>query len=182
MQKEAKSRLSRSRGFAMKPIHASSTGFARGKAVKPKPVCPPNMDKTQWAIMQLMSRCKLSMGFKINPEERICIEFADDMRQMTVDGVYKGIWSHCPNEGKRHQITAQIMKAMGMIPGGTDYFFMWSGGCNHGVLEFKVPGKKIAEDSNQDFYRLWCERAGVPHAVVHSAAEGVEKLKHWGAI
>ena len=89
------------------------------------------------AILSLMRRDKLPMHMKIGDEERLSIEFADLMRVETLEGRYKGIWGHIPNEGKRHPLVAMLVKAMGLIPGSTDYYFIWNGGGM--VIELKLP-------------------------------------------
>ena len=130
------------------------------------------------AVTVLMTRSTLNWAWKIEPEQLICIEFADRMRKYTITGLYKGIWGHTANEGKRHQIVALIQIAMGMIPGATDYSFM--GPWGHGVIEFKVRGGKL--EDTQACYRDWCIGNNVPHALCHSADEGVMVLKSWGAL
>lgn len=137
------------------------------------------------AIQLLMERSKLSWGWKIEPEQRICIEFADRMRTHTLKGTYRGIWGHIPNEGKRHNIVGAIMRAMGMLAGATDYYFMWdntgSPFSEHcGVLEAKSPGGAI--QPSQKLYAAMCEHFCIPHAYFHSSEEGEAILRLWGAI
>lgn len=136
------------------------------------------------AIKLLMERSKLAWGWTIEPEQRICIEFADRMRIHVIQGTYYGIWGHCPNEGLRSKIVAAILRAMGMISGCADYSFMWvnlyNGAQGRGVMECKVPGGQIQE--TQKLYKAMCDRFGISHAYFHSADEGEEILRGWGAI
>jgi hypothetical protein len=130
------------------------------------------------AMTACLSRGKLSWGWEIKPEARSCIQFADRMREHSIKGRYRGIWGHLPNEGKRSQIAACIMIAMGMLPGGTDFFFM--GDWGHGVIEFKVPGEDLT--LTQQCYRDWCEADGVRHAVAYSPDAAESILREWGAL
>lgn len=134
----------------------------------------------------IIPRNKLHMSWHLEPEQRICVQFADLMRAATLDYSFRGVWGHLPNEGKRSPIVAAIMKAMGLLPGGTDYFFLWEQIAgyerlkDHAVIEFKTPGNKLS--ATQEVYRDWCLFVGVKHAVCTSAEEGIETLKGWGAI
>lgn len=126
-----------------------------------------------------LTRPKLNWNWKIEPEQRLSIEFSDALRAASVDGKYKGVWTHVPNEGKRHQITACIMKAMGMIPGVYDYNFMW-GETGRGVIELKAGSNKPTE--HQIRYKAWCDMHGIPNAVCYSVDEALGVLKEWGAL
>lgn len=141
------------------------------------------------AIRILMERPKLNWGWKIEPEQRVCIEFADRMRLHVLEGRYNGIWGHLANEGKRHQIVAQILLAMGMIPGCTDYFFMWTRPHKHfnnqsvldcGVIEFKSSGGVIQE--TQKLYAAMCQHFDIPHAYAYSADEAEAQIRAWGGL
>ena len=138
------------------------------------------LSREQWLHCNnpLMHRGKLNWNWALEPEQRLSIEFADIMRGLTLKGVYRGVWGHVPNEGKRHQIVAAIMKAMGMISGTPDYFFIWPGGA--GVIELKFGDNKLTD--NQWHYQLWCEAEGLNHAVCWSSQEAISKLTEWGAI
>lgn len=140
----------------------------------------PKLTKQEWlhSLNPLMERGKLNWSWHLDPEQRLSIEFADIMRDLTLKGVYRGLWGHLPNEGKRHQIVGAIMKAMGMISGQPDYFFMWEKG--HGVIELKFGNGKLTE--TQWHYQLWCEAENINHAVCWTAQEAVSKLAEWGAI
>ena len=129
-------------------------------------------------LLSLMQRDKIPMHWRVQPEERICIEFADRMRELTLTGGYRGIWGHIPNEGKRHQVVAIVMKAMGMIAGTPDHYFIKSDGGM--VIEFKVKGNGLRD--NQKNMKAWCDLAGVRHAVCFSAEEGILALADAGML
>lgn len=114
----------------------------------------------------------------IGPEERICIDFADELRFKTLQGDFRAVWLHIPNEAKRHPITALILKAMGIMTGAPDYVFCWKGGC--GFIEFKSGKGKQTEW--QKYFQSWCEYAGIPYVVCRSVADGTATLREWGVM
>lgn len=132
-------------------------------------------------ILLLMSRSKIPMFWgkrliTLGEEEKLCIEFADQLRAFTIERRLKGIWTHLANEGKRGILVAMIAKAMGMISGATDYVFLWEDGC--GVIEFKT--KKGRLSPNQVNFKAWCEMYNVRYALCRSVDEGLETLRGWG--
>lgn len=135
-------------------------------------------------LISLMDRAKLNWNWKIDPEQRITIEFADFMRQQALEGGYHGVWFHVPNEGKRHKITACIMKAMGMLAGVPDFIFIWknkqTGLLGAGFIEMKTPGNK--QSPSQKDFQAWAEFWGIPYAVHNDAGNAAYQLKQWGAL
>lgn len=157
-------------------------------------ILPPIVSCPAW-LVKLMDRSRIYNGWRVQPEERLSIHFADQMRALTLDGKYQGVWFHAANEGKRHQITAVIIKAMGMIAGTPDFVFMgpWGGG----LIEFKSPeergksaktGKPIIskaagkQSEYQAYFQLWCEHGKVAYALCRSVDEALAVLREWGAI
>lgn len=136
------------------------------------------MESVLAAMHVLMSRSKVPWRCEVKPEEKLCIDFADAMRKATLEGHYRGIWGHIPNEGKRHALVGIILRAMGLIKGSTDYFFMWDGG--HLVMEAKIPGGEIR--FTQKLYRAWCGYANIPHAYFRSVEDGIGILRERGAL
>lgn len=152
----------------------------------------------QTAIFRLMARYKIPMTIKadgrtvpvtIKPEQRFSIHLADRLRELTLTRRYRGIWSHIPNEGERSRLFGVLLKAMGLIPGATDYFFIWATGA--GVIELKVHPETMS-DTQLD-YRDWCVQSGVNHACVTCEADTHEArakavteveshLTRWGAL
>lgn len=141
---------------------------------------------TEWAVPKsekfnlnnLLSRSKLNSKWKLNPEQRDCIVFADYLRIASKTKTLKGVWLHIPNEGKRHIIVALIMKAMGMLPGAPDYVFCWEDGS--GFIEFKTDDNEL--NDWQKVYREWVESSGVNYALVRSPDEGLQALREWGIL
>jgi hypothetical protein len=132
-----------------------------------------DMTSPEYAITMLMSRSKVPWNIRLGAEERISIELADAMRKHVASGRYRGVWFHVANEGKRHQITALIQKAMGMIPGVSDFVFIWNGGA--AFIELKA-GKKTQTDS-QKFFARWCSSSRLTYAVCRSVSEAEDLLR-----
>ena len=123
---------------------------------------------------RLMTRSEIAA----KGEDALSIHVADMMRKFTKDGAYRGVWFHVPNEGKRTDYAGAKCKAMGMIPGVTDFIFMWDGG--HGGIELKVK-KNPLTDTQEDF-KSWCDDSGVPWALCRSKEEVYATLLGWGAL
>lgn len=132
-------------------------------------------------MVQLMLRNKLNWTWKVKPEEKESIDLADFMRKQTLEGHFKGIWWHTPNEGKRHQITACIMKAMGMLAGVPDFIFIWRNqGLHVAFIEMKAGNNK--QSTAQKNFQKWADYWMIPYAVHYSADEAAYQLKEWGAV
>jgi hypothetical protein len=125
-----------------------------------------------------MLREKLHYKIKLGPEDRESVSLADAMRTVTLNGSYKGIWLHIPNEGKRHVWVGQKMKAMGLIPGSSDYVFIWPGGCL--FVELKA-GKNKQSTSQSDFQK-WVQSCGFEYLLSYNHTEVLERLRLMGAI
>lgn len=135
-----------------------------------------------YAITTLMSRSKINSRWELQPEQRECIKFADELRIATKEGRLKAVFCHVPNEGRRHLITALIMKAMGLIPGSFDYWFIGKEkGC---LIEFKRPDEKLPKDfkDNQKHFALWAQSVGVPCYLHNTVAGALESLRKEGLL
>lgn len=139
-------------------------------------------------LLRLMLRDKIPMKWgkklvELKPEEKVSVDTADKLRIHSLDGSYKGIWIHVPNEGKRSILVAIILKAMGLIPGANDFIFIWpaNGFLDAGIIELKSDDKKKLTPNQIDFQE-WALSAKIKTAK-HSTADGViNQLKEWGAI
>jgi hypothetical protein len=85
-------------------------------------------------------------------------------------------WTHIGHGEARDIRTAAKLKAMGVRRGWPDFVLVPPAGQLH-CLEFKRLGEKLSED--QEAFRLWCIRHGVPFAVAHSFDEAIGTLDHW---
>jgi hypothetical protein len=140
------------------------------------------MGKTKFSLTQLMSRPKVPMNVgkeiaELDAEARLCMQIADRLRELTLDGSLKAVWCHVPNEGKRNWFTAILLRAIGMLPGAFDYWFIWEGG--GGIIEIKVDGDL---NENQEYFETWALSKNVNKAVARSVEKVIDILTRWGAI
>lgn len=128
-------------------------------------------------LIQLLHRPPLPLRIRLEEEQKLSVEVANWLRERSLDGTLKAVWTHVANEGKRSMTAAQILKAMGLIPGASDYVFMWGDGA--GVIELKAGKNK--ETENQLHFFSWCGALGVRHATCRSLDEVQSALVSWGA-
>ena len=154
-----------------------------------------NPTPLELAKIRLLSRPKLNRNWRVSVEDKMSIDFADTLRQFSMDGLLRGTWTKLGNEGKRSMIVGAILKAMGMLPGAADFVFVWENG--GGWIELKKPAKRgasdktgkdiqlqaagVLSDAQRDF-RLWSQSEGVNHAVCYSVDAAIDTLKAWGAL
>ena len=117
------------------------------------------------------------------PEQEICVEFANRLRALELDGKLKCVWTHVPNEigwspNKVAQTLYAAAKAMGMIVGMADYLFL-AADCS---LALEAKSKSGTQHDGQKDFEVWCKSKGVPYAVFKSADEGIALLKQHGMI
>lgn len=85
---------------------------------------------------------------------------------------------HVPNGEKRSTKTAGKLKRMGVQAGVPDIAVTLPDG-RSAYIEFKRPGEKIKRGDDQDKFRIWCARHGVPWAVCHNEANAIGVLWGW---
>jgi hypothetical protein len=156
----------------------------RPKSKKPKrSVAQERNDTLAQRILRLMAPRKLSDRIRLKPEEVLARAFANALRQATIEGRLRCVWTHPANEvaGQQTglaQIRYAIAKAMGLIDGTADYLFLWSDGS--GALEAKVG--KNDQQANQVDFEEWCRSNGVRYATFTSVEEGLALLVEWGVL
>lgn len=111
-------------------------------------------------------------------EDGIAYQVRCNLALYTMQGRLKAVWFHVPNEAKRSRQLGVIMKALGMIPGVSDFVFLWDGG--GGVIELKY-GKNGLQDS-QVIFLEWCRTYNVPRAVCYGANQVDTVLHEWGVL
>lgn len=136
----------------------------------------PAAERYSFACAKLFSRGKLGWGWKIQPEQLLCIQFYDEYRKVAHKA--PGLVVHIPNEGKRHPIVGQIMIAMGMIPGTADYICGREGFV--GLLEAKVPGNDQSE--YQTYFQCMAEGKNMAYSIFRTPQEGMDVLRVWGMV
>jgi hypothetical protein len=130
------------------------------------------------AIAILMAHPGLLPHFKLHPEQRLSIALAEAMRAHTLSGAYRGVWFCVQNEGRRHRITALIQKAMGLIPGVSDFVFVWTGGAL--LAELKVGSN--GQTDNQEHFQMWCGHCGLAYGVFRDVAAVEARLRDLGGL
>ena len=134
----------------------------------------------EYAITMLMSR-QMPQNVIVHPEQRLSIDLAEEMRKRTVDGSYKGVWFCVANEAKRHRITAMIQKAMGLIPGVSDFVFVWRTRDGLGVLFLELKAGKNTQTEAQGYFQQWCQHWELPYAISWTLEDSIRELTEIGA-
>jgi len=121
-----------------------------------------------------------SVPYRVKPEARECILFANLCRTASLKEELKAVWFSVTNEysGKHNPIFGAVMGAMGRIRGAPDYVFMWEGGC--ACIEMKSEKGRLS--ANQKIFKEWCETKNVTYVVCYTAQEAFEKLRDWKLI
>jgi hypothetical protein len=131
-------------------------------------------------LIRLMHYTPLSRP-PVQPEDMMCVAFANALRAATLDGTLRAVWLHPAQElcfGHKTGVRAAISRAMGMHVGVGDYLFLWDGGS--GVLEAKH-GRNSLSPGQRDF-RDWCGAQGVRFGLFRSVDEGLALLRGWGVL
>lgn len=141
-----------------------------------------SLGRVEYAIMRLMECAKIPMriGKKrvfLKAEQKLSIEFADKLREMTTKEILKGVWIHAANEREAGWFTHLILRRMGMLKGAFDYWFVWEGG--GGIIELKTD-TELAE--YQEYFKIWAWSESINHAVCRTVESAVGKLREWGAL
>lgn len=109
----------------------------------------------------------------LKPEQAMCIEFANTMRQMTLEGKLPFIWYHIPNEflpsARRNYSFELKQKHMGKISGVPDYCFL--GKEKSFFIEFKA--SKGNQTPSQRSFEQWCVMVGVEYHLCRSYQDGM---------
>ena len=156
----------------------------RPRSKKPKRSVAQERDDTlMQRIMRLMAPRILSARIRLKPEEILARDFANALRQATIEGRLRCVWTHPANEvaGQQNglaQIRYAIAKAMGLIDGTADYLFLWSDGS--GALEAKVG--KNDQQANQVDFQEWCVSNGVRYETFTTVERGLAILVGWGVL
>lgn len=155
------------------------------------------MGKVGFAINQLLSRPNIPKAFRtskgwrqvvLKPEQQICVELADRLRVLSKNYHETGkglraVWCHVANEraeaGKKESwLSMIILLAVGMIPGASDYWFVWEN--NGAVIEMKAGVNDLFE--KQEYFETWCHYLSVKKAVHRRVDDAIQSLRDWGAI
>ncbi len=121
---------------------------------------------------------KRNLGaIKIGEEDRICIEFANYLRQLTFEGKLKYTWFHVPNQFGGYKALFGLKQGwMGRHPGVPDFCFIGEDGHNSFFIEFKTQKGKLSE--SQKIYIDWCKDCGVPVYICMSFEEAKKIIEN----
>jgi hypothetical protein len=141
-----------------------------------------SLGKVEYAVMKLMECSKIPMkiGNKrviLKPEQKLSIEYADKLRELTIREKLKGVWVHVAHEREAGWFTHIVLKRMGMLKGAPDYWHVWDGGCC--IIELKVDGDL---EEYQGYFKTWAWSENIPHAVCRSVESAIDKLREFGAL
>ena len=120
---------------------------------------------------------------KLGPEDAEAYAFANALRAAALEGRLRAVFTHIPNElahaaRGRRMIAAAKARALGMIPGSSDYLFCWQG--KSLALEMKSRTGSLT-DNQKDFMR-WCADNGVPYVVARSSGAALAILVEYGVL
>jgi hypothetical protein len=118
---------------------------------------------------------KSNLGYiKIGEEDRLCIEFANYLRQLTLETDFPYIWFHIPNQIGLYKPIFGIKQGwMGRIPGVSDFCFV--GRNKSFFIEFK--SQKGKQSENQKIFEKWCKKNDIEVYVCRSMEEAKNVIK-----
>jgi hypothetical protein len=145
---------------------------------------------------------------RLQAEERLTIEIATRLRELSLDGSLRATWTHVAHESalastlRIARIIGAKKAAMGAIAGAADFVFVWSGG--GGWIEVKVDeraqtrlavedgpngpvlrardGTRGQLSTSQRQFRSWCGSTGARYEIVRSVEEMLATLRLWGVL
>lgn len=127
-------------------------------------------------LIKLLLPAKEVRYNRLKPEQKICVEFANHMRMLTLEGKLPYIWYHIPNEflpsARKNYIFELKLKHTGKIPGVPDYCFI--GKHDSFFIEFKAGERDIS--SPQQVFKGWCDQQGVEYFICRGAREGIDLI------
>lgn len=130
-------------------------------------------------IMKILLPYKAIPTRMLKPEEGMCVEFANSMRQLTLENKLPYVWFHVPNEflpSKRVNYSFDLkQKHMGKISGVPDYCFL--GKNNSFFIEFKSPKGK--QTPSQKLFEEWCTLKNINYHLCKSYREGMEIVEKY---
>ena len=129
-------------------------------------------------ILRLMRYTPLSRSLRLGPEDRIAIEFANELRKASIEGRLNAVWLHVPNESKRSSAAGAIARALGLIPGTADYLFLHA----NGSFALECKADKGRQNDNQKDFEQWCEDQRVPYHVFRTVEEGLGYVRDYGVL
>lgn len=113
-------------------------------------------------------------------ENKLSIQLANYLREMTLTGKCKAVWTKIAHETNSNSIPyGNLMRNMGKLAGVPDYIFTWDEKCLW--LELKN-GKKNKLSKDQEFFREWCKSTNTDWAIAYSLMEALDIIVGRGII
>ncbi len=113
----------------------------------------------------------------LKKEQKICVEFANEMRQLTLQDNFPYIWFHIPNEflpSAKPNFSFELkLKHMGKMSGIADYCFISA--YDSFFVEFKTDKSK--QTRNQKIFEEWCAAHNVSYFLCRSAKDGIDLIR-----
>lgn len=88
-------------------------------------------------------------------------------------------WTHFPAGEKRDVITGARLKRFGLKRGWPDFLLISPFGTLR-CLELKRLGEDLTDD--QEDFKVWCIKSGVPYAVARTIDEALRALDAWNCL
>lgn len=115
----------------------------------------------------------------LKEEQKMCVEFANGLRQMTLEGKLPYVWFHISNEflpSRQVNYSFELkLKHMGKIAGVPDYCFVGEKGSF--FIEFK--SLKGRQTDCQKKFEEWCKMMGIGYYICRSAKAAFDILKEY---
>jgi hypothetical protein len=109
----------------------------------------------------------------LKEEQKMCVEFANEMRQWSLEGNLPYVWFHVANEflpsARVNYSFEAKLKHMGKMSGVPDYCFL--GDKDSFFIEFKT--EKGRQTQTQKTFEEWCATTNVDYFLCRSAREGI---------
>lgn len=113
----------------------------------------------------------------LKDEQKICVEFANEMRQLTLEDKLPYVWFHVANEflpsARVNYSFESKLKHMGKMAGVPDYCFLGKG--DSFFIEFKAG--KGRQTPTQKIFEKWCAATSVEYFLCRSAREGIDVVR-----
>ncbi len=150
----------------MKKLSSKTGNLTRVKAISPS------------EFYKALEKNKISYR-TLKPEQKICVEFTNYLKERTLKGDFPFVWFHVPNEFYRGKVNAgghfgSILDAMGRIAGTADYCFVSEK--TSFFIEFKTEKGKLS--SGQEFFQRWCNDKGIGYYISRSSKEGIKIIEN----
>lgn len=112
----------------------------------------------------------------LKEEQRECVEFANEMRMLSMQKNFPYVWFHIGNEfipTERKNFSFDLkQKHMGKVTGIADYCFVSAK--DNFFVEFKSAKGKQTE--SQKTFQVWCAMNKVDYFLCRSAREGIDLI------